>query len=114
PRLLHDRGRSQGVRADRRDHRPAPRRIGRGSRAGRPPGELAAVASARTVAVSNGGTVGRAGIIAADNAIRPYIRTTPVVTLGTSDLGRDGLGAPITLKLELLQQSGSFKVRGAF
>lgn len=64
--------------------------------------------------MSSGGTVGRAGIIAADSAIRPYIRTTPVVTVSTSDLGGERIGAPIMLKLELLQQSGSFKVRGAF
>jgi threonine dehydratase len=39
--------------------------------------------------------------------IRPYIRRTPVVDI---DLG-DG---PVTLKLEQLQCSGSFKARGAF
>ncbi|HXT18869.1 MAG TPA: threonine/serine dehydratase [Gemmatimonadaceae bacterium] len=40
--------------------------------------------------------------------IAPYIRRTPVIEL-------DAAGAPpATVKLELLQHSGSFKVRGAF
>ena len=43
-------------------------------------------------------------ITRAYEAIRPYIRRTPVVEL------RDG----VTLKLEMLQHSGSFKARGAF
>lgn len=44
--------------------------------------------------------------------IRPHIRRTPILQ---SD-GRDvGLGAfPLTLKLEFLQHTGSFKTRGAF
>ncbi|MEA2722707.1 MAG: threonine dehydratase [Gemmatimonadales bacterium] len=47
-----------------------------------------------------------------EQAIRPHIRRTPVVELDGRDLG---LGAfPLTLKLELLQHSGSFKARGAF
>jgi threonine dehydratase len=58
--------------------------------------------------------VERAGIIAAEEVIRPFIRTTPVVELAGSDVRLDRLDAPITLKLELLQQSGSFKARGAF
>src|SRR5258708_6815693 len=57
--------------------------------------------------------VERAGIIAAEEVIRPFIRTTPVVELAGSDVRLDRLDAPITLKLELLQQSGSFKARGA-
>ena len=43
-------------------------------------------------------------ITRAYEAIRPYIRRTPVVEL------RDD----VTLKLEMLQHSGSFKARGAF
>lgn len=47
-----------------------------------------------------------------EQVIRPHIRHTPVVQLSGSDLG---LGAfPLTLKLELVQHSGSFKARGAF
>lgn len=44
--------------------------------------------------------------------IRRYVRLTPVVTLDRTELGLPaGL---LTLKLEQLQHSGSFKVRGAF
>lgn len=44
--------------------------------------------------------------------IRPYIRKTPVIDINASELG---LGRfPLTLKLELLQHTGSFKARGAF
>ena len=46
------------------------------------------------------------------DVIRPYVRVTPVAAVNGGDFG---LGAfPITLKLELLQHSGSFKARGAF
>jgi len=44
--------------------------------------------------------------------IAPYVRRTPVIEIAAQDLGLDG--APLTLKLELTQRSGSFKVRGAF
>jgi len=43
--------------------------------------------------------------------IRPWIRRTPVIETGSADFG---LGANLTLKLELLQHTGSFKARGAF
>jgi len=44
--------------------------------------------------------------------IRAYVRVTPVVEVRGAELG---LGEfTITLKLELLQHSGSFKARGAF
>jgi threonine dehydratase len=43
--------------------------------------------------------------------IAPHIRRTPVLRLGATDLG---LGLALTLKLELLQVTGSFKPRGAF
>src|SRR6266702_895141 len=47
-----------------------------------------------------------------EKLIRPYIRRTPVVEV---DGGEFGLPAhTLTLKLELLQHSGSFKARGAF
>ncbi len=48
-------------------------------------------------------SIDRAGIAAIEPRIRPYIRRTPVLDM-------DG----IALKLEFLQHSGSFKVRGAF
>jgi threonine dehydratase len=44
--------------------------------------------------------------------IRPYVRLTPVLELSGADAGLASF--PLTLKLELLQHSGSFKVRGAF
>jgi threonine dehydratase len=43
--------------------------------------------------------------------IRPFIRRTPVVEVDASDFGFDS--APLVLKLELLQHTGSFKTRGA-
>jgi threonine dehydratase len=56
-------------------------------------------------------TVGRDDIRAARDRISPYVRRTPVVETGA---GAFGLDVPITLKLELLQHTGSFKPRGAF
>jgi threonine dehydratase len=56
--------------------------------------------------------IDRDRIIATEAAIRGYIRRTPVVEVSGSDLGQTE--TPITLKLELLQHSGSFKARGAF
>ncbi|MGZ8398190.1 MAG: threonine/serine dehydratase [Gemmatimonadales bacterium] len=54
----------------------------------------------------------RERISVVEQAIRPHIRRTPLLELDGRDLG---LGPfPLTLKLELLQHSGSFKARGAF
>jgi threonine dehydratase len=44
--------------------------------------------------------------------IRPHIRSTPVVHVDGADFALDSAG--LTLKLELLQHTGSFKTRGAF
>lgn len=44
--------------------------------------------------------------------ILPHIRQTPVIEIQAADLGLKGEG--LTLKLEFLQHSGSFKARGAF
>jgi threonine dehydratase len=44
--------------------------------------------------------------------IAPHIRQTPVLHTDAATLG--GPHVPLTLKLELLQHSGSFKARGAF
>ena len=44
--------------------------------------------------------------------IRPYVRRTPAIELRGSELGVPC--ATVTLKLELMQHSGSFKARGAF
>ncbi|HEV2444577.1 MAG TPA: threonine/serine dehydratase [Candidatus Sulfopaludibacter sp.] len=51
-------------------------------------------------------------IAAAERLIRPWIRRTPVIEVAGGDLGLDS--AALRLKLELLQQTGSFKPRGAF
>jgi len=56
--------------------------------------------------------IGRNDIAAVREVIRPYVRTTPVVEVRGADFGLRDL--PVVLKLELLQHSGSFKVRGAF
>jgi threonine dehydratase len=47
----------------------------------------------------------------AASRIRPYIRRTPIIDGG---LVSDRLGTNVYLKLELLQKTGAFKVRGAF
>ena len=54
----------------------------------------------------------QASVAATETAIRPFIRCTPVVTVDRADFGL--AAGPLTLKLEQLQHSGSFKARGAF
>lgn len=56
-------------------------------------------------------TVTPTDIEAAHERIRPHIRETPVMEVAA---GAFGVGHPLTLKLELLQHTGSFKPRGAF
>ena len=56
--------------------------------------------------------VTRPAIEAAEALIRPFIRLTPVIDLDRSELGLPP--GPLTLKLEQLQHTGSFKARGAF
>jgi len=56
--------------------------------------------------------VDRKSIEATYAVIKPYVRVTPVVEVGGEDLGLDPFS--LTLKLEQLQHSGSFKARGAF
>src|SRR3954463_12288347 len=60
--------------------------------------------------------IDRDAIGAIERVIRPHVRTTPVVAVAGEDLGADIGLAPgtVTLKLELMQHSGSFKARGAF
>jgi threonine dehydratase len=57
-------------------------------------------------------TVTRAAIAETYERIKPHVRQTPVIETQATDFG--GNGATWTLKLELTQHSGSFKVRGAF
>lgn len=47
-----------------------------------------------------------------ERLLRPHIRRTPIVEINSEDFGLPA--ATLTLKLELLQHSGSFKARGAF
>ena len=47
-----------------------------------------------------------------ERIIRPHIRRTPIIEVSGEDFGLPA--ATLTLKLELLQHSGSFKARGAF
>ncbi len=54
----------------------------------------------------------RETILAAERIIRPFIRRTPVLDAAPSDFGI--VSGSLTLKLEMLQHTGSFKVRGAF
>jgi len=61
------------------------------------------VLTRRVKAIAYNNIVNRARIAETEKRIRPYVRRTPVIET-------DGL----TLKLELLQHSGSFKARGAF
>jgi len=55
--------------------------------------------------------VNRNDIASAAAKLGGHVRHTPVVRLNSADLG---MKLPLTLKLELLQHSGSFKPRGAF
>jgi threonine dehydratase len=57
-------------------------------------------------------TVDRKRIEEVAGVIAPYVRVTPVLTLSGADFGLAPFS--LTLKLELLQHSGSFKVRGVF
>lgn len=54
-------------------------------------------------------SITREAITRAATRIAPHARRTPVV-----DVMVEGVELPVTLKLELLQHSGSFKARGAF
>jgi threonine dehydratase len=51
-------------------------------------------------------------IAQAERLVRPFIRRTPVVEVDGAEFGLPA--HTLTLKLELLQHSGSFKARGAF
>lgn len=57
-------------------------------------------------------TISREQIADVESVIRPHIRRTPVIAVDGADFGLQP--THICLKLELLQHTGSFKVRGAF
>lgn len=56
--------------------------------------------------------ISREQVAAAAELIRPHIRRTPVIEVNGADFGLPPFD--LSLKLELLQHSGSFKARGAF
>jgi threonine dehydratase len=56
--------------------------------------------------------ISRERIAGTDGEIRRYVRWTPLVKADLADFGL--AQAPLIFKLEMLQHSGSFKVRGAF
>jgi threonine dehydratase len=57
-------------------------------------------------------SVTRERIAATEKRIRPRIRRTPVIRMDRAEFGL--APGPLVLKLEQLQHTGSFKVRGAF
>jgi len=57
--------------------------------------------------------IDRARVALTEHQIRPYIRRTPIIAVEARDFGLD-LPNVLTLKLEFMQHSGSFKARGAF
>ncbi|MEM7523047.1 MAG: serine/threonine dehydratase [Pseudomonadota bacterium] len=62
-------------------------------------------------------TVSLRDIVGAEDVIRPHIRVTPVMEVDPRDFGLDAFaasGGRLSLKLEGMQHSGSFKPRGAF
>ncbi|QYN38537.1 threonine/serine dehydratase [Pseudonocardia sp. DSM 110487] len=59
-----------------------------------------------------GVAIGKDEVRRVHEIIRPYLRRTPVLQVEPRALAVDG--APVHLKLEQLQRSGSFKARGAF
>jgi len=63
-------------------------------------------------AITPVGALTSAAVAEVESRIRPYIRRTPVAEVDRSDFGLPA--GPLTLKLEQLQHSGSFKARGAF
>lgn len=64
------------------------------------------------MAAKAGIEVNSKGIAATEPIIRAHIRRTPVVEVDAADFALDS--GKLVFKLELLQHSGSFKVRGAF
>ncbi len=57
-------------------------------------------------------SITREAISRIEPLIRPYVRHTPTIAVDGADFGLPA--APIQLKLECLQHTGTFKARGAF
>jgi threonine dehydratase len=60
----------------------------------------------------SGTEISRERIAATEALIRPYVRRTPTLSVDLADFALPA--RPVHLKLEFLQHTGSFKVRGAF
>lgn len=73
---------------------------------------LGTAPSGSTPTATTSSSIDRAAIEATERVIRAHVRTTPALALSAADVGL--MRFPLTLKLELLQHSGSFKARGAF
>jgi threonine dehydratase len=56
--------------------------------------------------------VTRGAIAKTHERIEPHVRQTPILTVRAQDFGL--AGGALSIKLELMQHSGSFKARGAF
>ncbi len=67
---------------------------------------------APVVTATTSAAIDRVAIEKAERVIRPHVRVTPVLEVRGGDVGP--AASALTLKLELLQHSGSFKARGAF
>ncbi|HEX3388357.1 MAG TPA: threonine/serine dehydratase [Streptosporangiaceae bacterium] len=68
--------------------------------------------ASQQAAASVAGSLSRRDVAEVAGLIGGYVRRTPVVTVDLADFG--AAPGPLTLKLEQLQHSGSFKARGAF
>src|SRR5215207_5934457 len=62
--------------------------------------------------MSGGLPITRERIAETERLIRPYVRRTPTIRVDLADFGLPA--RPVDFKLEFLQHTGSFKVRGAF
>jgi threonine dehydratase len=58
--------------------------------------------------------IDRDSIGRAYEVIQPLVRRTPTIDVDSTDCGCEAEAGVVSLKLELLQHTGSFKVRGAF
>src|SRR4051794_30359093 len=70
------------------------------------------IVTRRVMATITEHDISRDRIAGVERIIRPHIRRTPVIDVDGADFGLDPV--LLSLKLELLQHSGSFKARGAF
>jgi threonine dehydratase len=70
------------------------------------------VAAAGASAVTAADVITPEAVAAVETRIRQFVRRTPVISIDRADFGLSP--GPLTLKLEQLQHSGSFKARGAF